>query len=289
MDQERIRIRELVREVIESGGLWKTVCGEHPDLLIEVRRLWQRARAVEDRLEALFPSSDARTRSAAAAAPPDHTLPQIPGYDIQGIVGRGGMGVVYKARHLSLNRTVAIKVPLAGAFATASERQRHTREAQAVAALGHPNIITVHDVGEFDGQPYFTMEFIDGQHLGVRLANTPQPAREAAALVATLADATDCAHQAGIIHRDLKPANVLLAPDGAPKIADFGLARQSGGRGDDDGRRLPVRHTELHERSTGRAEFQRRYLFAGRDPVRDADRSAPLSCRERRGDPAAGA
>lgn len=225
MDQEPL-VRQLVSEVIESGRTVEDVCQEHPELLNDVRRLWQLTRAVEEQIEAIFPSTE--TGDGAAAAPLDLGLPQIPGYDVQGIVGRGGMGVVYKARHLSLNRTVAVKMPLAGAFATAAERQRHMREARAVAALGHPNIITVHDVGEFEGRPYFTMEFIDGHHLGARLANTPQPAREAGALVATLAEATDRAHQAGIIHRDLKPSNVLLAPDGAPKITDFGLARHYG-------------------------------------------------------------
>lgn len=225
MNHDQDVIRRLVTDMIESGRTVEQVCGDHPGLVTAVQLLWQRARAVEDQIEALFPSSDIRGR-AGVADTSDLALPRIPGYEVQSVVGYGGMGVVYKARHLSLNRTVAIKVPLAGAFATASERQRHVREAQAVAALAHPNIITVHDVGEFDGRPYFTMEFIEGGNLSARVANTPQPAREAASLVATLAEAIDRAHQSGIIHRDLKPANILMAPDGTPKITDFGLARR---------------------------------------------------------------
>jgi serine/threonine-protein kinase len=135
------------------------------------------------------------------------------------------MGVVYRARHLKLKRTVALKMMLSGAYATAQELARFIREAEAVAGLEHPHIVQVHDVGELEGRPYFTMEFIDGGSLAQSLAGTPQAAARSARLIGTLAGAVEFAHQHGIVHRDLKPANILLTGQGTPKIADFGLAR----------------------------------------------------------------
>jgi serine/threonine-protein kinase len=105
----------------------------------------------------------------------------LPGYEVQSVLGRGGMGVVYRARHLRLERAVALTMLLAGASATPEERERFLREARAVAGLRHPNIIQVHDVSEIDGQPYLTMEYVEGGSLAQKLAGTPQPARQAAA------------------------------------------------------------------------------------------------------------
>ena len=157
--------------------------------------------------------------------PLDGKRPEIPGYDVQAMLGRGGMGVVYKARHLRLNRIVALKMLLTGAYAGPRERARFQREAEAVANLRHPSIVQVYDVGDHEGCPYFTMELLEGGSLSQALAGTPQPARQAAALLITLAEALQVAHQAGIVHRDVKPANILLTAEGTPKIADFGLAR----------------------------------------------------------------
>jgi serine/threonine-protein kinase len=137
------------------------------------------------------------------------------------------MGIVFQARHLRLNRRVALKMALYGAFAGSRERARFQREAEAVAALRHPNIVQIFDIGDADGRPYFTMELVEGGSLAQELAGRPQPARPAAELVASLAGAVQAAHACGIVHRDLKPANVLLAPGGTPKISDFGLARRS--------------------------------------------------------------
>jgi WD40 repeat protein/tRNA A-37 threonylcarbamoyl transferase component Bud32 len=152
--------------------------------------------------------------------------PEVPGYHVLGELGRGGMGVVYKARQVKLDRLVALKVILAGDHAGAQARARFRAEAEAVARLQHPNVVQIYDVGEHHELPFFSLEFCPGGSLADRLGGTPLPPRPAAALAETLARAVHAAHQAGVVHRDLKPANVLLAADGTPKITDFGLAKR---------------------------------------------------------------
>ncbi len=152
--------------------------------------------------------------------------PTVAGYEILDRLGRGGMGVVYRARHLKLNRLVALKMILAGTHAEPEDLARFRTETEAVARLRHPNIIQIHDVGDCAAGAYCALEFLEGGSLDQKLAGTPQPARWSAQLVETLARAVHHAHECGIIHRDLKPANVLLSADGLAKITDFGLAKR---------------------------------------------------------------
>ena len=160
-----------------------------------------------------------------AGATATHKLPEIPGYTILGELGRGGMGVVYQATQNRLRRMVAIKMVLKGECASERERARFNEEAEVVAKVQHTNIVQIHEIGEYEGNPYFCQEYVDGGSLDKKLAATPQPFQEAAILVETLARAMHEVHARGVIHRDLKPANILLTKNGVPKIADFGLAR----------------------------------------------------------------
>ncbi|HEV8058484.1 MAG TPA: protein kinase [Gemmataceae bacterium] len=148
------------------------------------------------------------------------------GYEILGELGRGGMGVVYKARQRGIKRVVALKMILAGQHTRQEDLLRFRIEAEAVARLRHPNIVQLYEVGELDGQPYFSLEYVDGGSLAAAIDGTPQPTRKAAETALQLAEAMAYAHQNGILHRDLKPANVLLTGEGVLKITDFGLAKQ---------------------------------------------------------------
>ena len=198
------------------------------------------------------------------------SLPQVPGYLIEAELGRGGMGVVYRARQSQLNRPVALKMILNSQFASQEQIVRFLTEAQTCAALRHPGIVHIYEVGQHDGIPFFSMELLEDGTLADYVARQPVSPREAAALIDDLARAIHAAHVHGVVHRDLKPANILLqhvdssssrighrTPPGgsaartqasplAPKITDFGLARRFDLDTGLTRNRSPARHARLH-------------------------------------------
>ena len=197
-----------------------------------IRTSWRHSRAIlgceEDGSLPTLPPEDAPDRASA---------PFPRGYEIEGEIGRGGMGVVYRARQSALGRLVALKMLLHSGHEGGEALARFRTEAEALARLQHPGIVAIHEVGELSGLPFLAMEWCDGGSLDRKLAGRPLPAKEAAALVRSLSQAMQAAHEAKVIHRDLKPANVLLAADGTPKVTDFGLAKKL----DEQGRRRPAR------------------------------------------------
>ncbi|ADB18697.1 serine/threonine protein kinase [Pirellula staleyi DSM 6068] len=203
-------------------------CRSHPDLAAELRQLWGAVMVAQV-------AAASTSISMPPGSPKESDFPsgilELPcrfgDYDLLEELGRGGMGVVYRARQITLGREVAVKMILRGQLASPADRERFQAEAQAAAKLDHPGIVPVYEVGQVDGRPYFSMKYIQGTTLSHRLAEGPMDSREAATLLARVAHAIHFAHTKGVLHRDIKPSNILLDNAGFPHVTDFGLAKQT--------------------------------------------------------------
>ncbi len=246
---------EAAVELVYGEFLLREERGERPELQEYHKRFPEYAQRLSQQVELHQALAASNLSSSQAVTLREHGAPvvagapNIPGYEILEILGRGGMGIVYKARQVKANRLVALKMILHGGQASREEVQRFRSEAMAIARLAHPNIVAIYEVDEHDGLPFFSMELCEKGSLDDQLAGTPLEQARAAALVQVLAEAMHCAHQANVIHRDLKPANILIADcglqiadcqtsaesairnpqsamRGVPKISDFGLAKK---------------------------------------------------------------
>ncbi len=229
-DDELARILSLLTDRVQRGEQveLEAECRNYPQFAADLRELWGAVLVAQAIGSSRSQETIEPTMPLGADSPSgSFNLPSRFGdYELLQEIGRGGMGVVFRARQISLNREVAVKMILRGQMATAADRDRFRAEAEASARLEHPGIVPVYEVGEYEGRPYFTMKYIRGATLAQRLAEGPLPQREAAAVLAAVARAVDFAHKRGVLHRDLKPSNILLDEQGEPHVSDFGLAKQ---------------------------------------------------------------
>lgn len=208
---------------------FEMICQAHPELASDLRRLWGAvlvtdvAAVASDQVPAVDQDEAISRRWRRLELPTT-----IGDYELLEEVGRGGMGVVFRARQVSLGREVAVKMILRGRLASDLDLSRFLSEASSTAGLQHPHIVPVYEVGDIEGRPFFSMKFIDGETLGSKLADGPLPEREVAHLLAPIARAIGFAHRQGVLHRDLKPSNILIDSDGTPLVTDFGLAKRFG-------------------------------------------------------------
>lgn len=233
------RLAEIFERLTEqsslaaSAALLEEYIGRNPDLAADLRELWATAMIAEDvallqsgEINRLIGESGGAVVCDGLGSSGSPIGVKIGDYELREEIGRGGMGVVYRAWQASLRRTVALKMIPNAAFASPQDLARLRGEALAAAALSHPNIVPVYEVGEHNGQPWFSMQFIEGRTLSHRLMDGPMQPRDAVQLLVSVVDAIGAAHRAGILHRDLKPSNILIAADGTPFVTDFGLSKR---------------------------------------------------------------